>query len=198
MEKIAVHVPTQELWDKVIRKGKMTLSNFWDSNEEKSCLYPGRCSWGAIDGAGAKDAKIISAEEYLKEGEDVSEESESKMKFGVSEGQVFSSEMLCSVCGDRYGGHSGLRCNRSPLKINKLKPIKEESNMSEVNKTVKEVFGKETGDDMMLVDKYYGNCFGSSFLELLAKKYKKDILADAIQRDKDEKKAEADKKAKCK
>jgi hypothetical protein len=218
VEKIAVHCPTWKdfklVREELNRRNKNANwwpwkdgKSGWEENHKKGdCYIHPHGGWDKkchLDGY-----KIISAVEYLKEGEDVKFKVGDKVKCISTTNSCFLqidntytvSELLskggCRI-KEAMEDHPGHEYNTGIIQLALINTKKEESNMSDVNKTVKEVFGKETGDDMMLVDKYYGNCFGNNLLELLAKKYKKDILADAIQRDKDEK-AEADKKDKCK
>jgi hypothetical protein len=76
--KTVVHVPTKELWNKVVQKEldkgkrwfvgeKTLLTSLWNKYESESCISVGKwLGYSPLEWFKEKGYQIISAEEYLK------------------------------------------------------------------------------------------------------------------------------------
>lgn len=156
MSKIAVQCETADEWDAVVKKagkadsvctGKQVVSNYKTINKycimldgrfnpKRSCISDGYT--------------IISAADYLKEGE-------------VEE---VDQEKLCEFCRDHYELPSdsvhfmceGRFCEDAlELYLEDNPTIKKENKMknNDINKNVAAVFSNKSGEELLLVDKHY-------------------------------------------
>lgn len=178
-EKIAVHCPTKDLWDKVREKVGTRFSPDWRTAHRQHkdvCLYHDGL-WDRKEFCLEKGCTIISAEEYLKEG---GEEVEFKVgdrvecvekgdsKFLVL-GKLYTiSEMSGSKFQfvEGYGDFPthGWKLSWFKLANKQTKTTKkEESNMqsTSINEVVMEVFEKK--EDMMVVNEYLGGQIETMF-----------------------------------
>ena len=192
-EKIAVHCKTEELFDKVRMKANIGDGHRWGMFRSESCINLGVGSQ-SVRWYQDADFTIISAEEYLKEGE-------VEFKVGDRVRCIDSSGLDIHIAGT-YIIHDikfkpteiGLSLEGCPkdnyykscrfeVVNSQTKPKKENT----MNKNIVVAFPKT--DDAVLVEEQLGSEIKEGFINgLVIKQYAKEILTEAKNR-----KAEEDK-----
>ena len=177
-EKIAVHCKTEDEWNGVVSELKLNKSGYkWGDSCGTTCISTDGSGYGSISIQEEDGYKIISAADYLKEG-DVSE-------FKVGD-RVESKESINHIKKGQRGTimHTGDRdlayvdwdikheCNNIScpytrknhgynVDFHKIKLIvtqtTKENDMKEnnINKNVQAVFSNKSGEELLLVDKHY-------------------------------------------
>jgi hypothetical protein len=178
-EKIAVHCPTEELWNKVrkVIDPYQKRGYSWSVWTTDSC-FKIHAQKNANKGICRNEGyTIISAEEYLKEVKDeVMEQREFKVgdRVEILQGynipdlawikamdeHVGTIAIINSIAGNGFIGFKYLPCayDKSWLKLltNKPTTTKEETMSISINETVAKVFPKSI-EDAKLVTKYFGS-----------------------------------------
>lgn len=205
MEAIAVQCPTKELWDKVRKKidPECSHSFTWSAWKENSCFKPDAMLNSCINICNEQGYTIISAEEYLKEGEgfkvgdrvkcidisfldgvDISNYMELGGIYTIK--AIFTREGCCDRLKLEEVESPTLTPNSNRFKLaNKPKTTNKEEAMSKdnnVNKAVQKVFGgkKYTGEQMLLVDKHLGGEIKTDTLSTMLLEDKADKILTVV------------------
>ncbi|MCK5132374.1 MAG: hypothetical protein KAR40_09525 [Candidatus Sabulitectum sp.] len=160
-EKIAVHCPTQELWDRVSEKAGIIWDLLtWGDWGESSCIVPGSPPQRSnISYWRGEDYKIISAAEFLGE-----------------EGIVGDKRIDLLEDGDH------IIIEGTPYTISKL------NTEEDMNASIKKVYGDtRTSNEVDTVNKYFHDIPQSPYGEMFLEKFKEDIFkkAKALQKEED-------------
>ena len=165
-------------------KGKKLTTIDWFESGSNRCISVGKqiygdCGQGYEDWYIRNDYKIISAADYLKEGE-VEEEDQDK---------------VCEFCRDHYEMSpsylcEGVKCEDALERYLEDNPtIKKESEMLEINSTIRTVLVNEDKAKFDLVEKVqskFGNEIEQNFTGVINFRANKQLYIDEIKRIEDE------------
>jgi len=176
-KKVAVHCPTEEEWDRVIKKEGMSRHHMleWSSFAEP-CIILGHPYYFNTEKADIggwlklHGYKIISAAEFLGEG--VWKDRAVIMPESDYLHVNFTKPIISLIVGG-----SGIILNTE----------------EDMNASIEKVFGNSrTSNEVKMVDKYFGNVPVNNLTELLLEKHKEEIFKKAAELKKEEEEAKKD------
>lgn len=193
MEKTAVRCRTKEEWITVLNRIGISPDKYPTNGESCVC----------VDGSGHASAEyqkitgytIISAEEYLKEGEEFKVGDRVRWKKDGLEYKIYyragtNNSIKRNADKEDQVTHGAIRDIELELLTNKTTNKEEAmSKSNDVNKAVQKVFGdkKYTGEQMLLVDKHLGGEIKTDTLSIMLLEDKADkILSIAEDMEKEE------------